>query len=80
MCTLNRKLIQFELSILCFAGGIFHEENYNSEVAFRYAIDRVNMMEKNFELVPVIHRVSNTDSYKTERIGKIVVAALIKDF
>lgn len=55
--------------LFLFSGGIFHEDNYNSEVAFRYAIDRVNLMEKNFELVPVVHKVTNTDSYKTERIG-----------
>jgi hypothetical protein len=58
------------MSILIFAGAIFHEDNYNSEIAFKYAVERVNLHEKNFEFVPIVHRVSRLDSYKTERIGE----------
>lgn len=50
-------------------GGIFHEENYESEIAFRYAVERVNMHERRFEFVPSIHHVSPSDSFKAERIG-----------
>lgn len=50
-------------------GGIFHEDNYESEMAFRYAVERINMHEKTFELVPLLHHVASTDSFKAERIG-----------
>lgn len=50
-------------------GGIFHEGNYESEIAFRYSLERVNMHEKNFEFEPFVHHVSPTDSFKAERIG-----------
>uniref|UniRef100_A0A182U976 Glutamate receptor 1 n=1 Tax=Anopheles melas TaxID=34690 RepID=A0A182U976_9DIPT len=51
-------------------GAIFHQvpdHSYESEIAFRYAIERVNMHEKHFELVPIVRYVSPDDSYKTER-------------
>lgn len=66
----NWFFVEKNCFLLLVPGGIFHEDNYNSEIAFRCAIDRVNLLEKNFELVPVVHRVSKTDSYKTERIGE----------
>uniref|UniRef100_A0A8W7Q0Q4 Glutamate receptor 1 n=1 Tax=Anopheles coluzzii TaxID=1518534 RepID=A0A8W7Q0Q4_ANOCL len=50
-------------------GAIFHQvpdHSYESEIAFRYAIERVNMHEKHFELVPIVRYVSPDDSYKTE--------------
>lgn len=50
-------------------GGIFHEDNYESEIAFRYSVERVNMHEKSLEFVPFIHHVSASDSFKAERIG-----------
>lgn len=52
-----------------FAGGIFHEDNYDAEIAFRYSIERVNMHERHFDFVPLIHHVSTSDSFKAERIG-----------
>lgn len=52
-----------------FAGAIFHDDNYESEIAFRYSVERVNMHEKSLELVPSIHHVSLYDSFKAERIG-----------
>ncbi|XP_039444808.1 glutamate receptor ionotropic, kainate 2 [Culex pipiens pallens] len=48
-------------------GAIFHEDNYEAEVAFRYAIERVNMHEKHFEMTPIIKYVSPDDSFKTEK-------------
>lgn len=54
---------------VCFAGGIFHDENSDSEIAFRYAVERVNMHEKSFQLEPLIYHVSPTDSFKAQRIG-----------
>ncbi|XP_001655464.2 glutamate receptor ionotropic, kainate 2 [Aedes aegypti] len=48
-------------------GAIFHEDNYEAEIAFKYAIERVNMHEKHFELLPMIRYVSPEDSYKTEK-------------
>ncbi|KAG5684283.1 hypothetical protein PVAND_013519 [Polypedilum vanderplanki] len=49
-------------------GAIFHDDNSDSEIAFRYAIKRVNMYESGFELVPLIRHISASDSFKTERI------------
>ncbi|XP_050099710.1 glutamate receptor ionotropic, kainate 2-like isoform X2 [Anopheles aquasalis] len=48
-------------------GAIFHGDNYEAEIAFRYAVERVNMHEKHFELVPLVKYVSAEDSFKTER-------------
>ena len=52
-----------------FSGGIFHESNSDSEIAFRYAVERVNMHEKSFEFEASVHHVSPIDSFKAERIG-----------
>jgi glutamate receptor, ionotropic, invertebrate len=38
-------------------------------MAFRYAVERINMHEKRFEFVPLLHHVSDGDSFKAERIG-----------
>ncbi|XP_058444434.1 glutamate receptor ionotropic, kainate 2 [Malaya genurostris] len=49
-------------------GAIFRESQDEAVIAFRYAIERVNMHEKHFELVPLIQFVSNMeDSFKIER-------------
>ncbi|XP_040172149.1 glutamate receptor ionotropic, kainate 2-like [Anopheles arabiensis] len=51
-------------------GAIFHQvpdHSYESEIAFRYAVERVNMHEKHFELVPIVRYVSPEDSFRTER-------------
>lgn len=54
-----------------FTGAIFHEDSEQAEIAFRYAIKRVNMYETSFELVPHIRFVASYDSFKTEKIGKL---------
>jgi hypothetical protein len=59
-----------KLIIIYKLGGIFHVDNYESEMAFKYAIRRINQNERNFQLVPLIKYVSTTDSFKTERIGE----------
>ncbi|XP_055588380.1 glutamate receptor ionotropic, kainate 2-like [Uranotaenia lowii] len=49
-------------------GAIFQgTDNIEPEIAFRYAIERVNMHEKHFELVPIVKYVSPEDSFKTEK-------------
>lgn len=59
-------LVSFEI------GVIFHDDSNESEIAFRYAIKRINMYESGFELEPLIRYASSYDSFKTERIGKYV--------
>lgn len=54
----------------CLTGAIFHEDNYESEIAFKYSVERINMFEKSFELVPLIHHISPIDSFKAERVGE----------
>lgn len=57
---------------LCIrTGAIFHEDSEQAEIAFRYAIKRVNMYETSFELVPHIQFVASYDSFKTEKIGML---------
>lgn len=53
-------------------GGIFHDDNYESEIAFRYTVERINMHERNFELIPLVRHVSRTDSFRAERIGEAI--------
>ncbi|XP_058825661.1 glutamate receptor ionotropic, kainate 2-like [Topomyia yanbarensis] len=49
-------------------GAIFRDSADEAVIAFRYAIERVNMHEKHFELVPLIRFVPNMDdSFKMER-------------
>lgn len=55
--------------LFLFIGAVFHDENHESEIAFRYAIKRINMYETGFELEPLVRYVSSYDSFKTERIG-----------
>jgi hypothetical protein len=62
--TIFQFLFSFEL------GVIFHDDSNESEIAFRYAIKRINMYESGFELEPLIRYASTYDSFKTERIGK----------
>jgi hypothetical protein len=52
------------------SGGIFDGTNYESEVAFRYALRRASEVTRGFQLIPIIKYVSSTDSYKTEQIGE----------
>lgn len=64
-------VVNFAVTCMSFSflGGIFHGDNYESEIAFRYSLERVNMHEKNFEFEPLIRHVSPTDSFKAERIS-----------
>lgn len=62
--TIFQFLVSFEI------GVIFHDDSNESELAFRYAIKRINMYESGFELEPLIRYASTYDSFKTERIGK----------
>lgn len=60
----------FVITFISFPGGIFHESNYDAEVAFKYAIDRVNMYNKDFEISPIIKTIASTDSFKAGKISK----------
>ncbi|XP_053682747.1 glutamate receptor ionotropic, kainate 2-like [Sabethes cyaneus] len=49
-------------------GAIFRDSADEAVIAFRYAIERINMHEKHFELVPLIRFVPNMDdSFRMER-------------
>lgn len=69
-CIENLCLYVLFLCVFSLAGAIFHEDNYESEIAFKYSVERINMFEKGFELVPLIHHISPVDSYKAERVGE----------
>ncbi|KAB0802246.1 hypothetical protein PPYR_04432 [Photinus pyralis] len=60
-------------------GAIFQEGNPETEVAFRFAISRVNMYSGEYQLQPLIRRISGKDSFATgqtvcELVGKGVAA------
>ena len=67
---INFDYHNFPISLLFWIGVIFHDDSNESEIAFRYAIKRINMYESGFELEPLIRYASSYDSFKTERIGK----------
>lgn len=50
-------------------GGIFHEDNYEAEIAFRNAIIRENMYNPKVEFIPIIQKVDRDDSFKAQKIG-----------
>ncbi|XP_059486426.1 glutamate receptor ionotropic, kainate 2-like isoform X2 [Neocloeon triangulifer] len=53
---------------LVHIGGLFHPEDSLQEIAFRYAVDRVNMdrvLLPKTTLVPIIEHVPTLDSFKT---------------
>lgn len=49
---------------------MFHEDNFDAEIAFRSAIERENMSHnKHIEFVPLVKKVDRMDTYKAEQIG-----------
>lgn len=50
-------------------GGIFHEDNYEAEIAFRNAIIRENMYNQRVEFIPIVKLVDRDDSFKAQKIG-----------
>uniref|UniRef100_A0A336KHH4 CSON010578 protein n=1 Tax=Culicoides sonorensis TaxID=179676 RepID=A0A336KHH4_CULSO len=50
-------------------GAIFEEDDTESEVAFRCAIEWQNMQTRDYEFVPIIKHVSSMDSYKAGQIA-----------
>lgn len=64
--------------LLLISGGIFHGDDELTEMSFKYAIERVNFDQLNFELVPKIYRQGRQDSFKTQRIGKSISLWYIK--
>ena len=52
-------------------GAIFETKNSELELAFRSAVDRSNVLERSFELVPIVVYASNDDSFLMEKTGII---------
>lgn len=51
-----------------FTAGLFHEEDWQDILAFRAAVDRINMDKQllpHAKLVPVVEVVSPVDSFST---------------
>ncbi|XP_055903176.1 glutamate receptor ionotropic, kainate 2 [Eupeodes corollae] len=48
-------------------GVIFENENSEGEIAFRSAVDRVNIHERSFELTPIFKYVRTEDSFIVEK-------------
>lgn len=51
-------------------GAIFHDENPDIELSFRFAIDRFNLYNSDYHINPIIHRIPNVDSFKIGQAGK----------
>lgn len=52
-----------------YAGGIFHEENSDAEIAFRHAVIRENMYNPKMELIPLIRKIDPADSFQAEKVA-----------
>lgn len=52
-----------------FKGGLFHGDDDMSQIAFKYAIERINSMSDDYELVPKMFNISRIDSFKAQKIG-----------
>ncbi|KAF5301498.1 hypothetical protein FQR65_LT08801 [Abscondita terminalis] len=49
-------------------GAVFHNDNPEVELAFRFAIKRVNMYSSEYQIEPHIRHISNLDSFATGQI------------
>lgn len=63
-------LLLVECRCFSMAGGLFHSDNQDAEIAFRYALIRENMYNARLEFVPIIRRIDATDSYQAEKAGQ----------
>ncbi|TMW42253.1 hypothetical protein DOY81_012666, partial [Sarcophaga bullata] len=48
-------------------GAIFDTENSELEMAFRTTVDRSNILERSFQLVPIVVYANNDDSFLMEK-------------
>ena len=56
-------------------------ENTELEMAFRTAVERSNILERSFELVPIVAYANNDDSFLMEKTGMSsyhTIASVIK--
>ncbi|XP_017773931.1 PREDICTED: glutamate receptor ionotropic, kainate 2-like [Nicrophorus vespilloides] len=68
---------------LCYAtaqdtftiAGLFHDDNYQSEMAFKYAIARHNMFNHDIKFKTVIQRIDKNDIFATNKIVCDLVSA-----
>lgn len=67
LCEKNLVLMK----LLDFKGGLFHGDDEMSQVAFKYAIERINSMSGYYKLRPRMFNISRIDSFKAQKIGKI---------
>lgn len=51
-------------------GSIFTSDKDEAEIAFRTAVDRANILERNIELMPVVVYANTEDSFIMEKTGK----------
>lgn len=57
------------LSLFFFTGAIFDENDRESEVAFRSAIEWQNMQTRDYEFIPMIKHISYGDSFKSGQVA-----------
>lgn len=60
----NHSLINF------IQGGLFHGDDDISQIAFKYAVERINSRSIQYQFVPMIFNISRTDSFKVQQAGK----------
>lgn len=53
-----------------FTGVILNNDDEEAEIAFKHAVLRENMYNA-FELVPIIKKIEQTDSFEAEKTGDI---------
>jgi hypothetical protein len=50
--------------------GLFHGDDIVSEIAFKQGIERLNSQSMSYQLIPEVHIISRTDSFKVQEIGE----------
>lgn len=57
--------------MIYFKGGLFHGDDDLTQIAFKYAVERINSMSSSYYLIPKMYNISRIDSFKAQKIGKI---------
>lgn len=69
------NVIQITLFFFFFSGGLFHPADDKQEVAFRYAVERINADRSilpRFRLSAQIEKISPQDSFHASKRGNII--------
>lgn len=66
----GRQIFKFSFISNKSIGAIFDAPNSELELAFKSAVERSNVQERSFELVPLMVYVNSDDSFIMEKTGE----------